>query len=206
MKANRFLAGAGLASALVLAGCQTDTSGTAGTAYPSTPVAQTTASTPPMLMPAASPVGRTRTSTSTKSWTSADGTQHTRTTSTSAGVSVDPNAAGALVAGLLGGTSTGTGAGGVAVAQSASYAGKWNVSAAGRNCSMTLRAPVAGGSAMASTFGCFGSDLMRVSSWSLRGYEVVLTGFGQQVASMRVTQPNRMDGKLAEGGAISAWR
>lgn len=201
-KMKNLVLGTGLNLVLVLGltGCQGDPAASGGGYYGAGAVPPTSAATPPVLMPAADPVGQTKTSSSTRSWTSADGTQHTSTTTTSSGITVNPNAAGAVVAGLAGGNSGG------AAAQAANYAGKWNVSAAGRNCSMTLRAPVAGGNGGASTFGCFGSNLMQVSGWSLRGYELVLTGFNKPVATLRVTQPNRMDGQLAEGGAVTAWR
>jgi hypothetical protein len=179
-----------LVAGVIVTGCQSDN---ASPNY-GAPSPNLTAANPetgqPVIMPASDAFGRNNTSTETKSWTSADGTQHTKTATTTTSLSIDTNAANAAT--------------GVA-SNSANYVGKWKLNAANRDCSMTLRTPVAG-RGMASTFGCFGTDLSKVTNWTLRGYEVVLTGFGNTYATMRVTQPNRMDGKLSEGKAIVAWR
>ena len=53
-----------------------------------------------------------------------------------------------------------------------------------------------------------GTDLQSVSSWSLRGNEVVLTGMmSKRVAVLALNGTNRMDG-TADGssGRIVAWR
>ncbi|MES0883266.1 AprI/Inh family metalloprotease inhibitor [Roseibium sp. SCP14] len=206
MRFSRPLAMAGVVvSGLSVAACQSapSTGNTAVQGF-SSPTASETANTP-VIMPAVDPIGRSTSSSKSKSWTSADGTRHTKTTTSSAGFSVDPNAAGALVAGLLGGNSNSAGTSGASASNAASYVGKWNLSASNQNCSLTLNKPIAG-SASASAFGCFGTNLNRVTTWSLRGYDVVLTGFGETYATLRVTQPNRMDGNLAGGGTITAWR
>lgn len=60
----------------------------------------------------------------------------------------------------------------------------------------------------ASTFGCIGTELQSVTSWSLRGNEVVLNGMmSKRVAVLRLSGTNRMDGPLdGSSGKVVAWR
>jgi len=156
--------------------------------------------------PAAQPIRRTTTlASNSKSWVGADGTRHTKTTRSTASVSLDPNAVGSAVAMLLGG--------GVAQSaparqpQASDYAGTWRLDVAGKQCDLTLQAPGGRPSGTASTFGCLGTDLGNVTGWSLRGREVILTGlFDKQLAVLRSTGGNRLDGRTPNGSTLTAWR
>lgn len=130
--------------------------------------------------------------TNTRTTTTVRGnTTRTETTSTTVGVD-----AGGFLAALTGGGTS-------APNTSADYAGTWNVTSPNnRQCRLTLRSPAtANAPAMVSNQGCF-DELFNVSRWSLRGSELVLTdGFGNQVASLRATGRNRL-----EGGDVMMWR
>ncbi|WP_349357889.1 AprI/Inh family metalloprotease inhibitor [Stappia sp.] len=157
--------------------------------------------------PAAQPIRRTTTlSSDSKSWVDADGTRHTKTSRSTASVSLDPNAVGSAVAMLLGGS-------GIAPSAPArqpgagDYAGTWRLDVAGKQCDLTLQAPGGRPSGTATTFGCLGTDLGNVTGWSLRGREVILTGlFDKQLAVLRATGGNRLDGTTPNGSALTAWR
>lgn len=155
---------------------------------------------------AASPMQRTATlSSSSKSWVTPDGTRHTKSSSTTASVRVDPNAMGNAAAMLFGAM---MGQPGTAPVTKGQVAGDWNVDVDGKQCRLSLRPTGAGLGDFASTFGCMGTDLQSVSSWSLRGNEVVLTGMmSKRVAVLALNGTNRMDG-TADGssGRIIAWR
>lgn len=198
MNHNYLILLAGIVFLAVLTGCETD--GNSGAQPPRSALIN-----PAFPVPESQVIRHSQSSSSTKSWVSADGTRHSRSKGSSFDVKFDPNAAGAVVAGLLGG-----GAGyapETSAANSDNYVGRWNVSVDGRNCSMTLRASSGRGRGSASSFGCFGSELNDLRSWSLRGYELVLnTAFDRQIAALRVTQPNRMDGKLSGGAGVVVWR
>ncbi|MBD8893991.1 AprI/Inh family metalloprotease inhibitor [Roseibium litorale] len=140
----------------------------------------------------------------TRTWVSEDGTRHTRSSGSNVRMSVDPNAAAGMMSDLLGGGSSLPGY--HSAARPDAYLGKWRVAAAGRECELTLSQGRANGG-RASVFGCMNTDLIKVGSWSLRGYELVLSSFvGDPVASLRVTQPNRMDGSIQGGTPMTAWR
>lgn len=154
-----------------------------------------------------SPMQRTTTlSSSSKSWVTPDGTRHTKSSSTTASVRVDPNAMGNAAA-MLFGAMVGQSAAPAPVTKG-QIAGDWNVDVDGKQCRLSLRPTGAGMGDFASTFGCMGTDLQSVSSWSLRGNEVVLTGMmSRRVAVLALKGTNRMDG-TADGssGRIIAWR
>ena len=157
---------------------------------------------------AASPMQRTATlSSSSKSWVTPDGTRHTKSSSTTASVRVDPNAMGNAAAMLFGAMMGQPGTAPAPVTKG-QIAGDWNVDVDGKQCRLSLRPTGAGMGDFASTFGCMGTDLQSVSSWSLRGNEVVLTGMmSKRVAVLALNGTNRMDG-TADGssGRIIAWR
>ncbi|QGZ34437.1 AprI/Inh family metalloprotease inhibitor [Stappia indica] len=157
---------------------------------------------------AASPMQRTATlSSSSKSWVTPDGTRHTKSSSTTASVRVDPNAMGNAAAMLFGAMMGQPGTAPAPVTKG-QIAGDWNVEVDGKQCRLSLRPTGAGMGDFASTFGCMGTDLQSVSSWSLRGNEVVLTGMmSKRVAVLALNGTNRMDG-TADGssGRIIAWR
>lgn len=157
---------------------------------------------------AASPMQRTATlSSSSKSWVTPDGTRHTKSSSTTASVRVDPNAMGNAAAMLFGAMMGQPGTAPAPVTKG-QVAGDWNVDVDGKQCRLSLRPTGAGMGDFASTFGCMGTDLQSVSSWSLRGNEVVLTGMmSKRVAVLALNGTNRMDG-TADGssGRIIAWR
>lgn len=144
------------------------------------------------VMPAPSTGGARVSDTSTRTTTSVRGnTTRTETTSTTVGFD-----AGGFLAAL-------TGAPQAAPNTAADYAGTWRVNSPNnRECRMTLRMPVnASAPSMVQNQGCF-QELFGVSRWSLRGNELVLTdGFGKQLASLRATGRNRL-----EGGEILMWR
>lgn len=156
----------------------------------------------------ASPMQRSTTlSSSSKSWVTPDGTRHTKSSSTTASVRVDPNAMGNAAAMLFGAMMGQSGTAPAPVTKG-QIAGDWNVEVDGRQCRMSLRPTGAGMGDFASTFGCMGTDLQSVSSWSLRGNEVVLSGImSKRVAVLALNGTNRMDG-TADGssGRIVAWR
>lgn len=117
----------------------------------------------------------------------------TRTETTSSSVSVD---AGGFLAALSGSPQATSNT-------AADYTGSWRVSSPNnRECRMTLRAPATSAApATVQNQGCF-QELFGVSRWSLRGSELVLTdSFGKQLASLRPTGRNRL-----EGGGIILWR
>ncbi|MCA1299357.1 AprI/Inh family metalloprotease inhibitor [Stappia indica] len=147
-------------------------------------------------------------SSKTKSWVGADGTRHTKSFSTSASVSVNPDALGATMAAMIGAAAAGSGDGGYRPTPSSSdLAGSWQLDIDGKQCKLTLNRPVGRPTGYASSFGCFGSDLGQVTGWSLRGYEVVLTGtFDKRQATLHRTAHNRLDGTTAGGTRITAWR
>lgn len=200
---SKKLSGGLLLLSAVLAGCQSD--GSSGS-YPGS----TGYGAPPPVQVSPPPFGgqisREHSSSKTRSWVSEDGTRHTRTSGSSVRMSVDPNAAAGMLTGLLGAGSGVQAPAYNSASDPAAYLGKWRVSAAGRECEMTLsRGRPDGGHA--SVFGCMNTDLVKVGSWSLRGYELVLSSFvGSPVATLRVTQPNRLDGQVQGSGPMTAWR
>lgn len=194
-------------AALLLAGCQSggENEGPGNGYGPhSGPVA--TGTEPIMPPPINGRISREVSSSKTKSWVSSDGTIHKKSSGTSVDMSVDPNAAVGLITDLLGSTSGGNRYAQSAAASPQSYLGKWRLSVSGRECSLTLR-PGRGSGGSATVFGCLKTELSDVRRWSLRGYELVLIGmFDKQIASLRVTQPNRLDG-LTEGKTqVTVWR
>ncbi|WP_186387158.1 MULTISPECIES: AprI/Inh family metalloprotease inhibitor [unclassified Stappia] len=159
--------------------------------------------------PAASPTQRTATlSSSTKSWETPDGTRHTKSSSTTASMRVDPNAMGNAAAMLFGAMMGQSTAAAPAPVSKGQIAGDWNVDVDGRQCRLSLRPTGAGMGDFASTFGCIGTELQSVTSWSLRGNEVVLNGMmSKRVAVLRLSGTNRMDGPLdGSSGKVVAWR
>lgn len=140
-------------------------------------------------------------SSKTRTWVDADGTRHTRSSGTSASISVNPDALGATMAAMIGGVGYGP------TLSASDLAGSWQLDLDGKQCKLTLHRPVGRPSGFASSFGCFGSDLGQITGWSLRGYEVVLTGsFDKRQATLRPTARNRLDGTTAGGTRITAWR
>ena len=194
-------------AALSLTGCLATDGGT---------YAPNTAAQPPVLMPAPAPVfgnsGHKKitenTSSKTKSWVSADGTKHTKTTSSSASMSVDKAALGNALISLLGGSAPTAAAPAATNAnQTSTYVGKWRIESNGKQCDLTLRNISFGTTGYASVFGCLGNDMSSATKWALRGYDIVLTGImDKPVATLRATQPNRMDGSTQAGAAVVAWR
>lgn len=199
---------AGLLLAVALAGCQAPTS--SGPPPPPPAFAAPNFGSPAFgsTSQAASPMQRTATlSSSSKSWVTPDGTRHTKSSSTTASVRVDPNAMGNAAAMLFGAMMGQPGTAPAPVTKG-QIAGDWNVDVDGKQCRLSLRPTGAGMGDFASTFGCMGTDLQSVSSWSLRGNEVVLTGMmSKRVAVLALNGTNRMDG-TADGssGRIIAWR
>lgn len=148
-------------------------------------------------------------SSKSRSWVDANGTRHTKSsrTTASASVSVNPDALGAAMATLIGAAAS-SGDGGYRPApHSSDLAGSWQLDIDGKQCKLTLNRPVGRPTGYASSFGCLGSDLGQVTGWSLRGYEVVLTGtFDKRRATLHRTAHNRLDGTTAGGTRITAWR
>lgn len=195
---------AGLA-ALSLTGCLATDGGT---------YAPNAAAQPPVLMPAPAPIFGSsghkkiteKTTSKTKSWVSANGTRHTKTTSSSASMSVDKAALGNALMSLLGGTAPAAAAA-TNANQTSAYVGKWRIESNGKQCDLTLRNISFGTTGYASVFGCLGNDMSSATKWALRGYDIVLTGImDKPVATLRATQPNRMDGKTQAGASVVAWR
>lgn len=147
-------------------------------------------------------------SSKTKSWVGADGTRHTKSFSTSASVSVNPDAFGATMAAMIGAAAAGSGGGGYRPEpHSSDLAGSWRLDIDGKQCNLTLRPAANRPSGFASSFGCLGTELANVAGWSLRGYDVVLTGmFDKKLATLERTAHNRMDGDTTGGTEITAWR
>jgi hypothetical protein len=193
---------AGLAAA-----CQSPAPGAghAGAAAPA-PVASAFL-TPAPGHAAAQPIRHSTTlASSSKSWVAADGTRHTRSSRSSASVSVDPNAMGSAVAMLLGAAMSQPAAA-TAPLRSADIAGDWQVDIDGKQCRMSLRPTGAAPTGFASTFGCLGTEMQGVTGWSLRGNEVVLTGmFDKRVAVLGLSGPRRMDGDTDGAATVVAWR
>ncbi len=190
-----------------MAGCQSDGQND-GPGYGSRPYSDPvfTGAEPIMPPPFNGRISRDYSSSKTKSWVSSDGTIHKKSSGTSVNMSVDPNAAADMVAELLGTTSGGNSYTHNAAASPQSYVGKWSISISGRECSLTLRQGQGSGGS-ATVFGCLNTELSDVRRWSLRGYELVLIGmFDKQIASLRVTQPNRMDGSAHGKTRVTAWR
>ncbi len=145
-------------------------------------------------------------SSSSRSWVDANGTRHTKSSRTSASVSVDPTAVGNTVAMLLGAANSNHRAP-MRRISTAEVAGNWRVEIDGKQCRMTLRPPVGGASGFASAFGCFNTELQNIRKWSLRGDEVYLTGmFDKRVAILDLTGPDRMDGDTENAAPVIAWR
>ena len=145
-------------------------------------------------------------SSSSKSWVDANGTRHTKSSRTSASVSVDPNAMGNAVAMLLGAADN-THRAPMRSISIADVAGDWMVDVDGKQCRMTLRPPVGGATGIASAFGCFNTELQNISKWSLRGDEVHLTGmFDKRIAILDLVGPKRMDGDTENDASVIAWR
>ena len=178
--------------------------------------APNTAAKPAVLMPAPAPVFGSsgnkkiteKTTSKTKSWMSADGTKHTKTTSSSASMSVDKAALGNALFALLGATPPAAAAPAATNAnQTSAYVGKWRIESNGKQCDLTLRDINFGTTGYASVFGCLGNDMSSATKWALRGYDIVLTGImDKPVATLRATQPNRMDGTTQAGASVVAWR
>lgn len=187
---------------IALAGCQSDGQNDGPGSGPG-PYPDAGQIVPP---PVNGRISREYSSSKTKSWVSSDGTLHKKSSGSSVSMSVDPNAAAGMIADLMGPSSAGNSHRHSAAALPQSYVGKWGVSISGRECSLTLRQGQGSGGS-ATVFGCLNTDLSDVRRWSLRGYELVLIGmFDKPIASLRVTQPNRLDG-LAHGKTrVTAWR
>ena len=123
-------------------------------------------------------------------------------------MSVDNAALGNALIALLGGTAPTAAAPAATNANDASaYVGKWRIEVNGKQCSLTLRNMSFGTTGRASVFGCISTDMADTTKWALRGYDLVLTGImDKPVATLRVTQPNRMDGQTQVGTSVVAWR
>lgn len=144
-------------------------------------------------------------SSSSRSWVDESGTRHTRSSRTTASVSVDPSQMGNAVAMLLGAT-MGQPVPAQRAVRAADLAGAWRMDVGGRQCDLRLN-PVTGPTGTASTFGCLGTELQSVTSWSLRGDEVVLSGmFDKPLALLGVTGPRRMDGDTEAAVPLVVWR
>ncbi|MEJ8570175.1 AprI/Inh family metalloprotease inhibitor [Microbaculum marinum] len=195
-----------LPAGLMLASCQSDPN------YATGPMVAPVMA--PTVMPTTSkPSGTLYSKTKSSTWTSPSGNSSvTKTRSTSASVSVDPNAALQTLAalgvaasvpqpGMIPGPVPGAPAG---------LFGKWQLTDGDnyRSCSIDLKSDESFGSYRAWTSGCFTTDLFQVGKWQQRGYEVVLLDFsGKPQASLRPTAPNRLDGYIvADGQPISMWR
>jgi hypothetical protein len=188
---------------LLLAGCQSDGTSENYRTHSVSPAAEPGWVSPP---PVGGHISREYSRSKTKSWVSSDGTIHRRSSGTSVNMSVDPGAAAGMIADLLVPTSGGRSDRYSTAAIPQNYLGRWNISTSGRECSLTLREGRGNGGS-ATVFGCLGTDISDVRRWSLRGYEVVLVGmFDKEVASLRVTQPNRMDGLVYGKTQVTAWR
>jgi len=194
--------------ALALAGCQSDTN------YATGPASQPVLTAPPAGSQTvySKPI---RSKTKTSTWTSPDGSRSvtktkSRSASVSASVSGDPNALLAEVIGLAAGTSPAYPGGHGAMGPAGALVGKWQLTDGDnfRNCSIDLKSDQSFGAYRAWTQGCFTTDLFQVGKWQLRGYELVLLDFsGTPQASLRITAPNRLDGRIvADGQRISMWR
>ncbi|ESR24063.1 AprI/Inh family metalloprotease inhibitor [Lutibaculum baratangense] len=90
----------------------------------------------------------------------------------------------------------------------ATYAGTWQMSdPSGRACTIDLKNTSVGGTYQAWSSMCSG-ELFGIQKWQLRGYDVVLLDLmGKPKATLRATQPNRLDGTVAASGErVSMWR
>ncbi len=192
-------------TALALAGCQGGPAGTAYAppppAYGAPPAVTPAPVMPAPVMPAPAPISASNTKTKSSTWTNPSGTRTvTRSSTRSAGVSFDPNAMFAALAGQSAGNT----------ATPSAYAGTWQITdgATGRTCSVDLKSTQIGGSYGAWTRLCSSQELFGVQKWQMRGYDLVLLdAVGQPKATLRATAPNRLDGTTAAGGArISMWR
>ncbi|MTH99554.1 AprI/Inh family metalloprotease inhibitor [Roseibium sp. RKSG952] len=185
-----------------LAGCQAGAPG-------AQPLATTAAGQPILLpMPADDDglIAKNRVKRHTREWTDENGVTHRETTTTRTDNSLEAAAAFANV--VLGQSAPPETVPDNAVYADnpAGYPGDWQVSVNGKTCRVTLEARSFSGRQSARSFGCFGSELSRANAWSLRGTDLVLSGFGEQIADLRVTEANRMDGKLADGTKLVLWR
>ncbi|SHL60250.1 Protease inhibitor Inh [Roseibium suaedae] len=190
----------GLLASAVLSGCQSDGPAESYQRPSGYGVSEPGWISPP---PVGGQISRDYSSSRTRTWVSEDGTRHTRSSGSNVRVSMDPNAAAGMMSDLIGG---GGRSAYPTAANPEAYLGKWRVAAAGRECELTLSQGRASGG-RASVFGCMNTDLIKVGSWSLRGYELVLSSFvGDPVASLRITQPNRMDGRIQGGEPMTIWR
>lgn len=198
----RALDAAAIAAAfLMLAACQPAT-----TAYTPTYTPAPAAAPQPVVMPApaAAPIGTGNSRTKTSTWTSPDGTRTvTRSTTTSSGVSFDPNA-------MLAAFGAQAAAAPSTTATPSAYFGTWQITdgQSGRTCSVDLNSTASGGTYGAWTRLCSSSELFGVHKWQLRGYDVVLLDLmGQPKATLRATAPNRLDGATSGNGMrLTMWR
>ncbi len=173
-----------LAVAVLLGGCQMSDA-------PMQPAPVAGSAPAAVIMPATDSI--LREASSSRVTTSADGNT-VRTQSRSSSVSVDADA---LLGALLGTAGTAPLS---AAATAAAYEGRWLARQSdGANCALSLDPPRMNGDRPVRTSGCFGAPLFSASKWTLRGSELVLLDLmGTDLAGLRATGPNRLEG----GGMI----
>ncbi|MGX1097475.1 AprI/Inh family metalloprotease inhibitor [Amorphus sp. MBR-141] len=85
--------------------------------------------------------------------------------------------------------------------------GGWGVTSGGETCQLFMTLTTWTGGYRASTRGCQGEELSKVSAWELSGKQIVLKNSeGGNVATLLATQADNFNGATVGGRAISVYR
>tara|TARA_R110002020_G_scaffold76744_4_gene194297 strand:+ start:9558 stop:10076 length:519 start_codon:yes stop_codon:yes gene_type:complete len=85
--------------------------------------------------------------------------------------------------------------------------GGWGVTSGGETCQLFMTLTTWTGGYRASTRGCQGEELSKVSAWELSGKQIVLKNAeGANVATLLATQADNFNGATVGGRAISVYR
>ncbi|SDR37690.1 AprI/Inh family metalloprotease inhibitor [Pseudovibrio sp. Tun.PSC04-5.I4] len=186
-------------SLLGMAGCQ----GAGGSLAPPASSLSTPQATAAQTLPVnanGTPLANDETVT-TKTYRRADGTLVSETTRTSAKASVDAGEATAFVAGVVAAAALGSEEKTTQpVVQSSDMVGDWTVylKSDDRVCKLALGTTPKSNGSMAKAKNCMDGDLFFVSNWGMKGQELVLfDDFSRIKASLRMSEWNRWEGKLA---------
>ncbi|KZL05659.1 AprI/Inh family metalloprotease inhibitor [Pseudovibrio sp. Ad26] len=185
-----------IASLLALAGCQS-AGGGAEPYSASVPAAQ-----PPATASSNQSVVAQDQASQSNTYSKADGTVVTKTTSSSAQATVDPGTATAFLAGVAAAAALGKQEerSSKPVVQVKDMVGGWTVylNSEERVCELTLSTEPKDDGYSASFNHCMDGDLFFVSNWRMKGQELVLfDNFSRAKGSMRMTEWNRWEGQLA---------
>lgn len=85
--------------------------------------------------------------------------------------------------------------------------GGWGVTSGGETCQLFMTLTTWTGGYRASTRGCQGDELSKISAWELNGKQISLkNGEGGNVATLLATQADRFNGATVAGRSISVYR